>query len=378
MIRTIIKNRVRGCALNRKRLNTRRTDLDPILSVVGNALSSLTADEKRQIDNRRNLCGIRTKPTYKYWELYKTFCGFDPDFIADDDYIPLIIRSLNPNPYYHSYEYKGTYSIYFRGLHQPRTILSSISGIWYDAEMNVVGKSEKEVERLFEQEEEFIIKPTMGTSSGKGVVKLNAQKENELFAKLSLYGKNFICQSVVKQSHRTARFNQSSLNTFRFSSLNINGRCSVVNRLFRHGQSGFCCDNGGAGGTMIGIDDTGQFSAYGMNKSLKKTDKSATGIKYADVKIEGFADLINFVENVHRKYLPNMGFVGWDFALDDQDEPVFIECNLAFPGIMFEQICSSSPIFAERTEEVYAYTKERIGNLSTVYDLLSSSYTYEK
>ncbi len=45
---------------------------------------------------------------------------------------------------------------------------------------------------------------------------------------------------------------------------------------------------------------------------------------------------------------------------------------------MFEQICSSSPIFAERTEEVYAYTKERIGNLSTVYDLLSSSYTYEK
>ncbi len=371
MIKQIIRDKIRKIALERKRRLVNGTDLWP--AIEGLDLVDLTKEEEHLIKNRRSVLG--TKPSWEYWRLYKTYCGFNENFIADNDYVPLILRCLNPNPYYHAYELKNTYPIVFRGLNQARTLLNGISGVWYDGNMNPVKQTEECLQAIFEKEESFIIKPTIGTSSGRGVQKIS--DKTGLIKLLQSYGKNFICQSVVQQSEQMARFNPDSLNTLRFSTLNINGKCTVVNRLFRHGQPGYCIDNGGGGGTMVGIDTDGQLASYGWNKQFVKIEQSHSGIKYGEVKFENFAQLVAQVEQIHQHYLPNMGFAGWDFALDNNNELLFIECNLAYPGIMFEQLCSASPLFGDRTDEVFDYVKQRMHRLRVYRDFLASSYNYE-
>ena len=72
-------------------------------------------------------------------------------------------------------------------------------------------------------------------------------------------------------------------------------------------------------------------------------------------KIEEVKDLVDLAINAHRFYLPTCGFAGWDLALDSNNKPIFIEVNLGFPGIQFEQLCPATPIFEGRTQEVIDY-----------------------
>ena len=70
---------------------------------------------------------------------------------------------------------------------------------------------------------------------------------------------DIIVQEVVEQSPSTARFNPSSLNTFRITSLNINGRTSICSRTLKMGAPGNIVDNigGAGGGLMAGVSAEG-------------------------------------------------------------------------------------------------------------------------
>lgn len=265
------------------------------------------------------------------------------------------------------------YPILFADLNKPRTLVNCINGVWYDEKMQVVEKNETALRRVLESESSFIIKPTTGSCSGRGVKKITVANESNLLKILQGYGDYFICQSVVKQSPQTAIFNPDSLNTFRISSLNINGKCTAVSRMFRHGQKGFCFDNASAGGNFVGVDKDGNFTPFAWNEKYDKVEKTSVGAEYKDVKIEGFANLIATIEQAHKNYLPNMGFIGWDFALEENNKPVFIECNLGYPSILFEQLSESKPIFADRTDEVYEYTKQHMHKLNPFVDFVGSA-----
>lgn len=63
-----------------------------------------------------------------------------------------------------------------------------------------------------------------------------------------------------------------------------------------------------------------------------------------------------------------MAFVGWDFALDDNNTPTLIEANIDIPGIFFEQLANARPLFRERHDEVMQYIKEHPLPLLPLYD----------
>lgn len=356
----IIKNVIDNYCLRAKRSHTNKVELYEMLNKSNKTLTPLNHDEKLEVNKIRSCLG--TKPTYKYWELYKTFCGFDADFIADDDLMPLIIRSLNPTKYYKTLQFKGLYPLYYSSLNKPETILNRIDGICYDKNMNVVD-TEGSLSLLFEGIDEFIIKPTSGGFGGKSVAKICNDGQISFNQLISSYGLNFICQKVVNQSPLTKKFNVTSLNTFRISVLNINGKCDAVNILFRHGRNNSVCDNGGAGGIMVGVDRDGRFKSMAYDNLLNTYD-AFNGVKYKDVVIKEVNALVAYAENAHRTFLPTIGFAGWDLALDEYNNPVFIEVNLGYPGIQFEQLCNHSPIFGNRTKEVYDYVSRRKGALN--------------
>ncbi len=370
MIRSKLKKLISNYFLEKKRQQTTDTEFPSFLNEKGKLLD-LTKDEINAVNSRRDI--LKTKASLEYWKLYKTYIGFNPDFIADDDFMPIIIRSLNPSHFYKAYQFKGTYPLLFADLKQPYTYLNCIGGGWYDNEMNVVERSIDTVSQLFKDSRNFIIKPTHGSCSGKGVQKIDITDINTLFEMLISFGDNFICQEIVKQSALTKQFSDNSLNTFRISTLNINGSCTVETIIFRHGRNGSICDNGLAGGIMVGVNYDGKFADFGWDKHFNTYSESETGVKYKDVIIPNFCELLKTIKKIHSKYLPTMGFAGWDFALNEDNELIFIEVNLGYPGIMFEQLAPMRPIFGNRTDEVYEYVKKSKSELNWRTDYIGSA-----
>ena len=58
-------------------------------------------------------------------------------------------------------------------------------------------------------------------------------------------------------------------------------------------------------------------------------------------------------EQLHKR-IPLIAMAGWDFALDENNEPVFIEANLRRPDTWPWQM-TQGPIFGNRLQEVLDY-----------------------
>lgn len=323
----------------------------------------LTKLECNEVDDLWNCIG--TKNDYRSWAFYKTHVGFNPAFVPDSLYVKYILRVLNPMRFVYCLQNKNMYPLLFADLPKPQTVMNCINGVVLGENKTFDYKYSECSNILQEGVKQVIIKPSADSCSGDGVqlLDLDSLNELELAAKFRAMGKSYICQSVVHQSTKTSQFNKSSLNTFRINTLFLHGKVSVVNIMFRHGREGAIVDNGGAGGICCGLDAEGQFTGLAFDSKLNRFEKTAFGEVYSQVKIAEVGNLVELALWSHKKYLPMMGHAAWDFALDENNKPVFIEVNLGWPGILLEQLCNNSPIYGNRTEEVIEYVISHIDRL---------------
>lgn len=294
---------------------------------------------------------------YKTQSRFKKLEHFDADFVCDECMVPYVLRALNSKQKAKAYEHKSLYPIIYSKIPQPKYFVNCINGVFFNSEMNIVSK--EECINILEKEGEFIIKPTHNSAQGANVKKAVVSNRKDVIEILDYYGKDFIAQEIVKQSEITKQFNESSLNTFRITTLNINGEASLCNILFRCGQGNVCVDNGAAGGLMIGVSKEGEYREYGYDKFYNKHFTTRGGLEFKGIKVPGFDNIVNQVVGWHAKYLPLMGLCGWDIALDENNNPVMIEINLFDPGAQFEQLSNGTPLFGNRTKEVIEYIKNK-------------------
>ena len=118
-------------------------------------------------------------------------------------------------------------------------------------------------------------------------------------------------------------------------------------------------DNLSSGGVLVGVSSDGVLREYGVNNKYCKCEKTASGIELKGSKIKEVPTMADQMEYYHRRFFPSLGIVGWDVALDKNSQPVVIEANLVFPGILFEQLAISTPIFGDRTEEVIQFVQNK-------------------
>lgn len=293
------------------------------------------------------------------FDLLKTYSKWDARYISEDIFNAYVVRSLNMPANIVGYEHKGMYGMLFDGINQPKVLLIRINGSYYDDRYNLVSREEST--RLLLSVESVFAKATIFSNQGKGVgfYKTSDLSLDQLEKR---FGDDFIVQKPVMQSQITKRFSKKSLNTFRISTMLINGKCSLCTILFRCGAGESMVDNGYAGNIIVGVEEDGQFHPYGFDKWFNKHEYSDTGISFSDCKIEKVKELVQFAINNHSKKLPLCGFVGWDLAIDENDNPLLIEVNLFQPGVFFEQLCVEKPLFGERTEEVIEWVKSHRPN----------------
>lgn len=316
-------------------------------NIHGLHLSELNTEEQKVV---RNLWGIKD---YTYHKLFKTLATFDQRYVSDGVFLPRILRALNPKELAMVFEEKNLYSIIYSQIPQPKSIVSCIRGV-----CAIDGKSVDYNDALehLKTYSGFIIKPTHDSTQGNNV-RFIRPSEVDVKSILLSYGDNFITQEKLSQSPLTSVFNNTSLNSFRISTLNINGRASLCNILFRCGQNGAVVDNGGAGGLMCGVSPEGRFHSFAYDKFYNRYETTKEGVRFEGHVIPFMKDIVNLTLKWHTDYLPHLGFAGWDIALDENNNPVMIEVNLRWPGIQFEQLCSETPLFGDRTEEVIEFVK---------------------
>ena len=289
---------------------------------------------------------------YRYYDVYKKvlregegLCKYMPE-----DFYALFIDEYFGNPQ-HSFptDDKNLYDLFFHDIHKPRTVFRKVKGLFLDESYNEI--SLDKAVALSRDYGEVIVKPSLFTSSGKGLLFWKAESDDE--SKLRDYlmkCNDVVCQVVIKQHPELARLNATSLNTVRIMSLLLHGKVHVLSSCIRMGIAGSKVDNFTSGGIGCGIKPNGQLKNVAYDYQANRYDKHPSGTVFESVTIPNFNECIELVNHLALRFSIISRLISWDFAIDESGHPSFIEMNLA-GGLDIHQLCNG-PIYKDMTHEV--------------------------
>ncbi len=285
----------------------------------------------------------------KYW--YQMFCdgkdAFDPRYIPDTIWNGRIYPYFNDLILGKAYVDKGAYDILFSHLKRPRTIIKNCAGRFYDGNQMLI--SEEEAISRCCQEEHFVVKFTTNSSGGKNiyVFKKGEVTASEIRRLFKEYRFNFVVQSFVEQHADLAKIHAESLNTMRIMSFFFKGEVHILSAQLRMGSGDARVDNYSSGGFACNINPDGHLSARAVSKKHGWAYEHPCGMRFEDIVVPNYEKVTELVREEHKK-LPLLNIIGWDFAMDKDGEPVFIEINM----MPESNQNGSGPTFGDMTEEV--------------------------
>lgn len=272
-------------------------------------------------------------------------------YISPSIMFPFIIPKLNPQYGIEMLQNKSLYPIVFHSFNKTHDIIRNIDGIFM-SDNDIIMSLDQSIEYILEYTKPIIIK-SCGSLGGRSVKLIHEYNHETLLQLFVEYNQNFVIQQVVEQNDQMASLCPTSLNTFRITTMLINGECSIVTKGLRHGKDGSIVDNADQGGRFVGINEDGSLK-FAINTKGEKDYYHFDGRKYSDIRIKNFDKVLEFAKELHYA-LPICKFVGWDIGLDSNDNPIFIEANSKAPGVTIEQLADESPLFGNRLQEVLDY-----------------------
>ncbi len=288
------------------------------------------------------------KPSKMWYDLY---CfqdtKYDPRYIPEDIYWKRIYPALNQTDFRHAYTDKCFYKRLFPGLKQPRTILRNSNHCFYDDLGRILHFSQ--AKSLLESEERFVIKPAVYSGEGAGIFFYEKKDHHDidLGTLMKSYGTNYIVQEVTEQHQTLASIHPESLNTIRVISFLFRGEVHISSAILRMGVADSRLDNISAGGLACPISPDGSLGSKAMNKRSQWTASHPGGTIFNRVLVPSYQRVLAIIRDAHQD-IAHFRILGWDFAIDKDGNPIFIEYNGA-PGM--NQV-SCGPLFGTLTESV--------------------------
>lgn len=279
-----------------------------------------------------------------------------------------IERILNPYRFRSFYSDKNSYDLFLSKGSMPKTILRGYinSDILFDCDYKPVD-IDSLYNRMFPYER-IIIKPSVDSSSGKGVeVLYRIENGNYLISSINqlfsgewlktMYSKGFIMQECLSQSQFFSQFNDSSVNTLRicvYKSV-VDGIPYVTSAFLRIGKSGEYKDNAHAGGRFVGVNvDTGLLGNYVCDQYGDRTNVF-NGIDFAanSYYIPNWSEILDFSKEIVSKFQHNNLFA-LDVMVDADNKPRLIEANFGGFGV-WAFLMSNLSVFGGFTDEIIDY-----------------------
>lgn len=228
-------------------------------------------------------------------------------------------------------------------VEMPENVVINSNGVFFDGH-GLECTEEQALDILIEYGKETILKPTVETYGGRGIIKVLENKTKEEYRQLfKKYRYNFTFQKLVEQHSVMAEYNPTSVNTVRIVTYrDFQNKRKVLYASLRFGGEGSVMDNVCSGGGYTGVDvqtgiliDRKRYSYHQMDVP-KLPDTMPNEIPCWNK----MKDAALFL---HGK-LPHLNIVGWDFALSPDQKPILIEFNPR-PGVGLQQ--AVGPMFSE-------------------------------
>ena len=314
------------------------------LKVVNNG-RPISKEEFEAVKEYWKPYGVKPK---EYW--YRLFCdgddSIDPRYIPGDMWVNKILPYYNNLMWGRAYADKCAYDRPFPNLNRPRTIVKNACGRFYDGDQRVITRDEAVA--LCLKEERFIVKFTTFSYGGKSihVFEKGEISEESVCRFFDEYGMNFIVQALVEQHEELAKLNPTSLNTLRVMSFFFKGKVHILSSQLRIGGEGARVDNYSSDGFACNVNPDGRLNERAINKA-GWTTRHPRGFDFKDVVVPSYDKVICTIREEAAR-LPHLNIIGWDFGVDKDGEPVFIELNV-YPG---QNQRGSGPTFGDLTEEV--------------------------
>ena len=289
------------------------------------------------------------KPAKMWYQLFSSQeQKVDPRYIPYDLYYGELLPYFSNSQFRRFGEDKCYHDIWLSDVKKPQTICKNIAGVYYDANMKPITKAEA-IALVLAFDDEFLIKPSVDTGEGRLIRFFTQETATEDVIKTAFndMGANFILQAAVKQHPVLSQLNPSSLNTIRLITFFFEGEVHVLSSILRIGAPNAKVDNVGAGGYACSIKDDGWLNDKAVNKHSDWVEETGTGIKFAGIQVPEFERVVEIVKDKHL-LMAHFKLIGWDMAVDENNEPVFIEYN-TFPGA--NQL-TNGPAFGDLTEKV--------------------------
>ena len=286
----------------------------------------------------------------KYW--YDLYCAgqdeYDPRYIPDSLWYSKFLPYFNNSFFREAYDDKGYYDVIFGDLKRPNIIVRKMATHYYDGNMNLISQ-ERAIE-LCISSGQWVIKGSTNSGCGRDVQFYDCgQKDDKdnvqrLFAE---FQDNFVVQELVKQHPDLAKLHEQSLNTIRVQSFFFKDQVHILSCLLRIGGGDARIDNVSAGGFGCPVNLDGSLKEKAVNRKSEWVSQLPNGIVLKNVTIPSFDRMIDIIKVKHSK-LPYFGLLGWDFAIDEEGEPIFIEVNIQ----QEQNQISCGPTFGDLTSKV--------------------------
>ena len=235
-----------------------------------------TKAEIRNIEKKKNLWSKveltphEDKEIREYWKqisgcvidtrwhrLYASYldCQVSKDFFPEILYSTKLEKKLSDSKFYGILSDKGFLTSIFPGdgtYRTPKTVVYNSYGTYVDGDKLVL--SADEAKNRIGDAGLVIVKPTIDTSSGEGILKANFVNGTDTLSGETVekvvdrYKQNFIVQECVKQSRYLADLCDKSLNTFRVITYICNGKIHLAPLSLRMGTGTSYVDNIHRGG----------------------------------------------------------------------------------------------------------------------------------
>lgn len=324
---------------------------DSFTADKGDYYDTLTEGQKKEI---KAYWGKYIKLCKKDYNIiaYYNHCNseypFSPKYVPDYYFYVDIKTYLNNQTFADSFDNKSYYPLYLPKVNMPKNVLSRIDGgQLLDEEFRPI--TSEEFYNGLDDKKKYIFKPSVLLSGGKGIFTFT--KDSFVKVEKSLKEvKNFVIQEFISQCEELKVFKNKSVNTIRVYSLYINGQIEILGSCLRIGLEDAEVDNFCFGGVYIPINSDGTLTKCGFTHNNRKIEE-LNGIKFDGFKIPSYDKVLEIIK-IEGLKLPKVRFIGWDFAINENKEPTFIEFNLTQSDPDLLNVITHGEIFKEHTEEI--------------------------
>lgn len=349
-LKSYIKKRVYCYKVIRRRERWSASDLALKSPNITGALS------REELEEIRDLWGgyLNRNNRLKWFLLYKKLWpGSDLKyFIPDDFYYMYFDEFFARRKECRIIDDKNIYGLLFYDVAQPRTVARIINGIVLSKDYQPISK--EEFISLCKSEGRIIIKQSVDSEGGKGILFYDSSQDSDETLNGFLKLRNIVVQEVVSQHPEMARLHPESVNTIRVMTFFFDNEVHVLSSVVRMGRGTSPVDNASSGGIVCGINPDGRLKNRAFDIKANMYACLPSGMSFDSVRVPGFDECLAICKDSALRLVKYSRLMSWDFAIDTQGHPLLIEVNLSYGQVDFHQMCNG-PIFGSLSEKVIDY-----------------------